>query len=85
MNILLGTLLTDSSKISWKAVLFHNGNKFPCIPVAHAVHMKKVYENLHVLLKQISYEEHQWNICVGLKFIAMLIVMQGGYNKFFYF
>jgi len=51
LNTLLdnGGFLTDSSKASWKAVLFHNGNKFPCIPVAHAVHMKEVYEKLHGL------------------------------------
>jgi hypothetical protein len=49
---------TDSSKVRWKAVLLHNGNKFPSIPVAHAVHMKETYENLHGLLKQIRYEKH---------------------------
>jgi hypothetical protein len=34
-------LFTDSSKVSWKAVLLHNGNKYPAIPLAHAAHMKE--------------------------------------------
>jgi len=33
-------------------VLLHNGNKFPSIPLAHAVHMTEMYENLQVLLQK---------------------------------
>jgi hypothetical protein len=51
-------LLIDSSKVSLKAVLLHNGNQFPSIPLAHAVHMKETYENLQGLLQKIRYEEH---------------------------
>jgi hypothetical protein len=32
---------TDLSKGSLKAVLLHNGNEFPPIPLAHAVHMNE--------------------------------------------
>jgi len=31
-------LFTDSSKLSLKAVLFHNGITLPSIPVGHSVH-----------------------------------------------
>jgi hypothetical protein len=41
-------LFIDSSKASLKAVLLHNGNKFPSIWLAHAVHMTETYENLQV-------------------------------------
>ena len=34
-------------------VLLHNGNKFPSVPLAHAVHMKEIYENLQVMLQKI--------------------------------
>jgi hypothetical protein len=34
-------LFIDSSKLSLKAVLLHNGNQHPSIPDGHAVHMKK--------------------------------------------
>jgi hypothetical protein len=50
---------TDSSKVGLKAVLFHNGNEFPSIPVAHAVHMTETYENFQVLLQKICFEKHQ--------------------------
>jgi hypothetical protein len=33
---------TDSYKVGLKAVLLHNGNEFPSVPVAHAVHMTNV-------------------------------------------
>jgi hypothetical protein len=32
-------LFIDSSKISLKAVLLHNWNKYPSVPLAHAVNM----------------------------------------------
>jgi hypothetical protein len=34
-------LLIDSSKVSLKVVLFHNGNRFPSVPLAHATNMKE--------------------------------------------
>jgi hypothetical protein len=43
---------TDSLKVSLKAVLLHNGNTFPSIPLAHAIHVKEMYENLQVLLQK---------------------------------
>jgi len=36
----------DLSKVSLKAVLFHDGNKFPPFPLAYAVRMKEMYKNL---------------------------------------
>ena len=43
---------TDSPKVSLKAVLLHNGNMFPSIPLAHAIHMEEMYDNLQVLLQK---------------------------------
>ena len=34
-------LFIDSSKVSLKLVLLHNGNKFPSVPLAHAANMKE--------------------------------------------
>jgi Cdc6-like AAA superfamily ATPase len=77
-----GRLLIDSSKVSLKAVLLLNENKFPSIPLAHAVHTKEIYKNLEVFLQKMRYEEHFWNICADLKVIAMLTVLQGRSTKF---
>jgi len=45
-------VFTDSFKVSSKAVLLHNGNKYPSVPLARAVHMKETYETLQVLLQE---------------------------------
>jgi hypothetical protein len=34
-------LFSDPSKVSLKAVLLHNRNKYPSVPLAHAVNMKE--------------------------------------------
>ena len=42
-------LFTDSSKLSLKAVLLHNGNTLPSIAVGHSMHYKGSYENINIL------------------------------------
>jgi hypothetical protein len=54
-------LFIDSCKVTLKAVLLHNGNKFRSAPLANAVHVKEMYENLQVLLQKVCYEGHWWN------------------------
>jgi hypothetical protein len=39
-------LFNDSSTVSLKAVLHHNENKYPSVPLAHAVNMKESHENM---------------------------------------
>ena len=75
-------VLIDSTKVGLKAVLLHGGNKYPCVPLAYAVHMKEVCENLQVLLQKMYCEEHRWNICADLKDVTVLTVLQGRYTKF---
>jgi len=45
-------LFIDLWKSSLKAVLCHNRNTSSSIPPVHAVHVKKMYENLQVLLQK---------------------------------
>lgn len=75
-------LFVDSSKESLKAVLLHNGNEKPSIPIAHAVNMKESYETMVTLLKFIKYDEHEWKVCADLKVVGMLCGMQSGYTKY---
>ena len=75
-------LFIDSSKISLKAVLLHNGNKYASIPVGYSAHMKETYENMSLLLQKIHYDEFSWCICGDLKVIAILMGMQVGYTKY---
>lgn len=75
-------LFIDSSKVSLKAVLLHNGNELPSIPVAHATHMKETYENIKLVLESINYDNHQWHLCGDLKVVAFLLGLQQGLTKF---
>ncbi|GFR22344.1 uncharacterized protein TNCT_690071 [Trichonephila clavata] len=40
-------LFIDSSKLSLKAVLLHNGNLLPSIPIGHSVLVKETYANVY--------------------------------------
>ncbi|GBO07120.1 hypothetical protein AVEN_66730-1 [Araneus ventricosus] len=71
-------LFVDSSKVSLKAVLLHNGNKHPSIPVR----MKETYETLKHMFSSNEYSKHSWHICADLKVIAVLVGLQAGYTKF---
>lgn len=75
-------LFIDSSKLSLKAVLLHNSNQHPSVPVAYSVQMKETYENLKTLLEKIKYNQYGWSICADLKVVAILTGLQGGYTKF---
>ena len=78
-------LFIDSIKRSLKAILFHNANVKPSIPVTHIVGMKGTYEFMTAILKVINYSEHAWNICGDLKVVALLLGMQMFYTKYMCF
>ena len=74
-------LFIDSSKTSLKAVLLHNGNTKPSIPLAHAVGMKETYDSMKRILELIHYENYKWKICGDLKVISLVLGLQLGYTK----
>jgi hypothetical protein len=75
------SLFIDSSKVSLKIVLLHNGNNFTYVPLVHAVDMKDFYENTKILLEKIQYDKYNFNICRYLKVIALLFGLQLSYTK----
>jgi len=75
-------LFIDSSKLSLKAVILHNGNTLPSIPVGHSVHNKESYENMKILMVVINYDKFKWQICGDLKVIALLLGLQQGFTKY---
>lgn len=78
-------LFIDGSTESLKAVLLHNGNERPSIPVAHAVATKESRESLEAILRAINYDKYQWKICADLKVNGLLLGMQKGYTKYMCF
>ena len=51
-------LFLDSSKVCLKAVILHNRNKFPSVPVTHATNIKESYENTKLGLENIQFEKY---------------------------
>jgi len=60
-------LFIDSSKVSLKLVLLHNGNRSPSAPLSHATNMEESYESMNLLLGKIKYDEFKWKLCADLK------------------
>jgi len=81
-NSLDWRLFIDSSNLSLKAVLLHNGNTLPSIPVGHSVHNKKSYENMKFLMDATDYDKFKWQICGDLKVIALLLGLQQEFTKY---
>ena len=75
-------LSIDSSKLSLKAVLLHNGNNLPSILVGHSVHNKDSYENMKILMEVIKHDKFKWQSCCDLKVIALLLGLQQGFTKY---
>src|SRR5215470_1287932 len=74
-------LFIDSSKVSLKAVLLHNGNMQPSIPVAHATGLKETHESMKLILDLISYHQFKWKICADLKVVSLVMGLQLGCTK----
>ena len=53
-------LFIDSSKVSLKVALLHNGNRFSSFPLVHAANMKERYESMKLLLEKFKYDEFKW-------------------------
>ena len=66
-------LFIDSSKVSLKVVLLHNGNRFPSVPLAHAANLKESYESMKLLLGKIKYDVFKWKLCGDNKVVALLL------------
>jgi hypothetical protein len=75
-------LFIDSSNRSLKAVLLHNGNRLPSLPLAHSVHLKEDYNNVKTLLTALKYEEYGWEVIGDFKMVTFLMGLQGGNTKF---
>lgn len=75
-------LFIDGSKRSLKAVLLHNGNILPSLPVAYGAHLKETYDILKLILEKINYVKHKWHVCADLKVVALILGLQTGYTKY---
>jgi len=68
--------------VSLKAVLLHNGNRFPSVPLAHAANMTESYGSMELLLGRIKYEKFKRKLCGDLKVVTLLFGMKLAYTKY---
>lgn len=67
---------SDSSKVSWKAVFFLIGNKYSSIPMKKAENFKESYETMKTLMKPMSYEEHNRELCDDPKVVELILGLE---------
>ena len=65
----------DSSSRSLKAILLHNTNQWPSIPLDHSVHMKETYENVKILLSALKYTQYNWEVIGDFKMVPKKVLM----------
>jgi hypothetical protein len=75
-------LFIDSSEVSLKLVLLHNGNIFPSVTLAHASNMKESVESMKLMLGMNKFDEFNLKLCGDLYVVALLLGMQLGYTKY---
>lgn len=74
-------LFLDGSTNSFKAVLIHNQNERPSIPLAYIKRIPEKYEAMVQILKFIDYEKYKWEIIVDFKLINILYGLMGAASK----
>ena len=60
-------IFIDVSKTSLKAVLLHNGNKLPSIPLAYASNTEETYTTMNNILVEVDYKKYQWKFVMILR------------------
>ena len=65
-----------------KAVLLHNGNILPSVPVAYSTTLKENYITLQLILERINYNTNRWLVRADLKVVAILAGLRLGYTKY---
>ena len=75
-------LFIDASKTSLKAVLLHNGNKLPSIPVTYAPSTKRNVYNYEQHPGWSRLQEVAVEVCGDFKVIPILLGLQASYTKY---
>lgn len=78
----MGTPVIDSLSRNPKAVLLHNRNKYPSLPLAHSVHFREDYTSVKMLLSVLKYDNYGWNVNEDFRMVSFLMGLQGSFMKF---
>lgn len=75
-------LFIDSSKMGLEAVMVHNRNAYPAAPILCAMHMKELYEDMHLPVQYRRYDKYSCFLCRVMKVATFLVRLQVGNIKF---
>lgn len=74
-------LFLDGSSKSFKAVLLHNKNLLPSVPLAYCKRLPEKYENIEYILNRIKYQQYGWEVIVDFKLINIITGLMGAASK----
>ena len=74
-------LFVDGSSKSLKAVLLHNENLFPSIPLAYSTNLKENFNSMELILNNLQWYKYDWNYVADLKVVGLLCGLQPGNIK----
>ena len=69
----------DSWCRSLKAMLLHNENMYPSLPLVHSVQFKEECKSIKILLDALKYEEYCSEVIRDFKMMVFLMGLQGGF------
>jgi hypothetical protein len=75
-------LFIDSWKMGFGAVMVHNRNAYPAVPIRCAIHMKELYENVHLPVQHRQCDKYSCHLCGVTKVATLLVRLQVGDIKF---
>lgn len=74
-------LFLDGSSSSLKAVLLHNKNTLPSVPIAYCKRLPEKYESMQQILQWIKYDHYNWDIIVDFKLVNIISGLMGAAAK----
>jgi hypothetical protein len=75
------TAICRSVEAAFGSLLLYNEQRYHADPIVCAVHMKKLYTSMHLLVKRNHCGKYSCHICGHLKMIAPSLDLQLGYMK----
>lgn len=75
-------LFIDGSSNSLKAVLLHNENRLPSIPLAYCKKLPEKYESMRQIFDLIKYNDNNWDLVVDFKLINIVFGLMSAAAKY---
>jgi hypothetical protein len=64
--------------MGFESVVVHSRNARTEVPIACAIHMRKLYENINFPVQRSQYDEDSCRLCTVVKETALIVRLQVG-------